>query len=47
MNLIDLRRFKFETEKIISFNDSEIIFGNTEREEDIYIYGRLGTRISF
>ncbi|MDF2885307.1 MAG: hypothetical protein K0R54_5880 [Clostridiaceae bacterium] len=37
MNLIDLRKFEFETNKIISFNDDEFIFGNTELEEDRYL----------
>lgn len=37
MNLIDLRKFEFETHKIISFNNSEFILGNTEREEEMYI----------
>ena len=37
MNFIDLRKFEFETDKIISFNDSEFIFGNTEQEEGIYV----------
>lgn len=37
MNLIDLRRFDFETNKIISFSDGDFIFGNTEQELDMYI----------
>lgn len=37
MNFIDLRKFEFETDKIISSNDSEFIFGNTEQEEGIYV----------
>lgn len=36
MNLIDLRKFEFETNKVISFSDGEFIFGNMEQEEDIY-----------
>lgn len=37
MNLIDLRKFEFENDKIISFNDNEFIFGNTEQEDGRYI----------
>ena len=36
MNLIDLRRFEFQLDKIIYFNDSEFIFQNIELEEGIY-----------
>lgn len=37
MNLIDLRRFAFETNKVISFSSDEFIFGNTEQEESMYL----------
>ncbi|MBU5483227.1 hypothetical protein KQI86_02735 [Clostridium sp. MSJ-11] len=36
MNLVDLREFEFEMNKIISFENSEFIFGNKEFEEGIY-----------
>ena len=36
MNLIDLRRFEFQLDKVIYFNDSEFIFQNIELEEGIY-----------
>jgi len=36
MNLINLREFEYEIDKIISFEDDELIFGNTEDENGIY-----------
>lgn len=36
MNLIDLREFKFEKDKIILFKDGQIIFSNTEYEKSTY-----------
>lgn len=35
MNLIDLREFEFERDKIILFNENEFIFGDTKCEEGI------------
>lgn len=36
MKLIDLRGFHYEINKIVSFDNNELIFGNTEFEEGVY-----------
>ncbi|MCX7883937.1 MAG: hypothetical protein N2448_02775 [Caloramator sp.] len=36
MNIIDLREYNYELNKIISFSKNELIFGNTEFEEGCY-----------
>jgi hypothetical protein len=36
MKLIDLREFDYESDKIVSFDNNEFIFGNTEFGEGLY-----------
>ncbi len=36
MNLIDLRQFNYELNKIVFFSDNEFIFGDTALEGGIY-----------
>ena len=36
MNLIDLRKFDYEVDKIISLKDNEVIFSNIENKNEVY-----------